>query len=49
MEVIAEGVETQAQLAVLQAVECDLVQGYLFGGPLSAADMAERFATDALV
>ena len=49
MEVIAEGVETQAQLAVLQGVECDLVQGYLFGGALSAADMAERLSLNVLV
>jgi diguanylate cyclase (GGDEF)-like protein/PAS domain S-box-containing protein len=49
MEVIAEGVETPAQLAVLQGVECDLVQGYLFGGALTAAEMAERFSVEALV
>jgi EAL domain-containing protein (putative c-di-GMP-specific phosphodiesterase class I) len=49
MEVIAEGVETPSQLAVLQALECDLVQGYLFGGVLTAAEMAERLSADVLV
>jgi predicted signal transduction protein with EAL and GGDEF domain len=49
MEVIAEGVETPDQLSVLQSVGCDLVQGYLFGGALSAEEMAERFSTGVLV
>jgi diguanylate cyclase (GGDEF)-like protein/PAS domain S-box-containing protein len=49
MEVIAEGVETPAQLSVLQAVECDLVQGYLFGGALSAEEMSERLSAGVLV
>jgi EAL domain-containing protein (putative c-di-GMP-specific phosphodiesterase class I) len=49
MEVIAEGVETPAQLAVLQGVECDLVQGYLFGGALSAEEMGERLSAGVLV
>ncbi|KOA19435.1 phytochrome-like protein cph2 [Clostridium homopropionicum DSM 5847] len=34
MEVIAEGVETQEQLAVLQAQHCDGIQGYFFSKPL---------------
>ena len=49
MEVIAEGVETPDQAAVLQGVGCDLVQGYLFGGALNAEEMAERFSADVLV
>ncbi|HKP15337.1 MAG TPA: EAL domain-containing protein [Gemmatimonadaceae bacterium] len=49
MEVIAEGVETPGQATVLQGVGCDLVQGYLFGGALSADEMAERFSADVLV
>jgi predicted signal transduction protein with EAL and GGDEF domain len=49
MEVIAEGVESPGQVGVLQGVGCDLVQGYLFGGALSADEMAERFSVDVLV
>ena len=36
MEVVAEGVETQAQRDTLANLECDLLQGYLFSKPLPA-------------
>jgi diguanylate cyclase (GGDEF)-like protein/PAS domain S-box-containing protein len=39
LEVIAEGVETAAQLAWLQTHECDQVQGYLFSRPVPAANI----------
>jgi diguanylate cyclase (GGDEF)-like protein/PAS domain S-box-containing protein len=35
--VLAEGVETEAQLASLRNEGCDEVQGYLFGRPMTAA------------
>jgi diguanylate cyclase (GGDEF)-like protein/PAS domain S-box-containing protein len=41
MDVIAEGVETQAQLEVLKSQQCDKIQGYLFSKPLSP-DKAEK-------
>jgi len=38
LEVIAEGVETEAEKDFLWRYECDTMQGYLFSPPLTAAD-----------
>jgi diguanylate cyclase (GGDEF)-like protein len=38
--VTAEGVETEEQLALLQALDCDRVQGFLFSGPLATDDLS---------
>jgi diguanylate cyclase (GGDEF)-like protein/PAS domain S-box-containing protein len=43
--VIAEGIETQAQLAFLQAHHCAEGQGYLFSRPLPATEFAELLQT----
>jgi diguanylate cyclase (GGDEF)-like protein len=37
-EVIAEGIETSDQLAIIERLGCELVQGYLFAKPLAPAD-----------
>ena len=42
--VIAEGVETDAQLAFLRAQQCDQGQGFLFNHPLPAEDFARLLA-----
>ncbi|MCJ8355035.1 EAL domain-containing protein [Novacetimonas hansenii] len=41
MTVVAEGVETQAQYQLLRAMQCDVIQGYLFSRPLSPTDLAQ--------
>ncbi len=38
LETVAEGVETPAQLAFLEAAGCRIFQGYLFGRPMPLAD-----------
>lgn len=49
LKVIAEGVENQDQVAFLKAQECDEVQGYFYGKPMSAKDfellLRQRLAT----
>lgn len=42
MKLIAEGVETKGQMALLQSFGVDYMQGYLFSKPLEAAQFEER-------
>lgn len=42
-EVVAEGVETEAQLAVLGELGCEFAQGYLLGRPMPAESLEESF------
>jgi diguanylate cyclase (GGDEF)-like protein len=43
LSVVAEGIETEAQLAFLAANGCDEYQGYLKSKPIPADDFASRF------
>jgi len=43
LKVIAEGVETETQLAQLRHDGCDEVQGYLYGEPAPADEFADLF------
>ena len=42
LRVVAEGVETQEQLSILQELGCDEHQGYFYSRPLPAAAIAEK-------
>jgi diguanylate cyclase (GGDEF)-like protein len=46
MEVVAEGVESQDQLACLKALNCEYAQGYLFSRPLTAAAASHFIESD---
>lgn len=48
LQVVAEGVETVAQLEYLRGLQCDEVQGYLFSRPLPAAEVRALLAVGAL-
>jgi diguanylate cyclase (GGDEF)-like protein len=43
MTVVAEGVETVAQLGILRELGCDEVQGYYIARPLDPAELEKRF------
>ncbi len=47
LHVVAEGVETEAQRALLAGLGCDEAQGFLFAEPLSAADFGKMLALEA--
>ncbi len=48
MEVTAEGVETQAAMALLSVMGCDMIQGYLISRPVSI-DAFRQFLRDDLL
>lgn len=41
LQIIAEGVETEEQLDLLQKKQCDFLQGFLFSKPLAARDFEQ--------
>jgi diguanylate cyclase (GGDEF)-like protein len=43
LAVVAEGIETSAQLEILRNLECEFGQGYLFSKPLSVQEIEAKF------
>jgi diguanylate cyclase (GGDEF)-like protein len=48
LDVLAEGVETQAQLQYLHDEKCDYVQGYYTGRPMPASEFIKKFSVSEL-
>ena len=46
LEVVAEGVEYEEQLAFLRKENCDFAQGHLFGDPMTGEEFREVLAAD---
>jgi EAL domain-containing protein (putative c-di-GMP-specific phosphodiesterase class I) len=44
LSVVAEGVETDAQLEALRGLNCDEAQGFLLGRPVTAGELSMRLA-----
>ncbi|NJO37447.1 MAG: EAL domain-containing protein [Rhizobiales bacterium] len=44
LEVVAEGVESQAQMAALKELGCDIVQGFLIAEPIDDGALAAWIA-----
>lgn len=42
LQVVAEGVETEEQLATLKKCGCETIQGYLLGRPITAAELTSQ-------
>jgi EAL domain-containing protein (putative c-di-GMP-specific phosphodiesterase class I) len=42
LKVIAEGVETEAQMSFLREHHCDEIQGYYFSKPLSTDEVVDK-------
>lgn len=42
LTIVAEGVETPVQLELIESMDCDMVQGYIFDRPLREDDFVER-------
>ncbi|NVK32710.1 MAG: EAL domain-containing protein [Gammaproteobacteria bacterium] len=41
LTIVAEGVESESQLKILQSRDCDLIQGYLLSRPIPSAELTD--------
>jgi len=49
LEVVAEGVETEAEQSIVRKLDCDSMQGFLLGYPLTPTLVEQTFAKDGLL
>ncbi len=49
MKTVAEGVETEGQMRLLEQLGCDFLQGFYLGHPVSAAEFEHAWLTEASV
>ncbi|MAX33607.1 MAG: hypothetical protein CME72_11155 [Halomonadaceae bacterium] len=45
-EVLAEGIETEAQLSSIRELGCDMAQGYLIGKPMPLDELHQRYLSE---
>ncbi len=46
LQVVAEGTETEAQVAQLRALGCEMAQGFLYSPPVSAEEILPMLQRD---
>ncbi|ASA97903.1 MULTISPECIES: EAL domain-containing protein [Anoxybacillus] len=49
LRVIVEGVETLQQFNILRTLQCDKIQGYVLGKPVSASTFATTYIENQLL
>jgi diguanylate cyclase (GGDEF)-like protein len=47
MRVVAEGIETKAEVEMLRTLGCDIIQGYYFGKPMPVAEFEQQIFNNA--
>lgn len=47
MGVVAEGIETEAEVEMLRSLGCDIIQGYYFGKPMPVAEFEQQIFNNA--
>ena len=49
MRIITEGVETEEQIEFLKSAQCDVVQGFIYSGPIPLSEFEQYAFGDAAI
>ena len=49
LQVVAEGIETEAQLSTLRSLGCEFGQGFLFAAPMTFIDLCSYLKTESVI